>query len=51
MSNAKPTEEQEAVVLKSQQGTQRGLAVFVLPKLQFDMAQLLEGKLRSVICV
>lgn len=38
-------------MLKSQQGAQRGLAVFVLQKLRFSMAQLLEGNLRAVPCV
>lgn len=51
MSNAKPCEEQEAAVLKSQQGAQQGLAVFVLQKLRFSTAQLLEGNLRAVPCV
>lgn len=35
-------------MLKSQQGAQRGLVVFVLQKLRFNVAQLLEGNLRAV---
>lgn len=35
-------------MLKSQQGAQRGLAVFVPQKLRFNVAQLLEGNLRAV---